>query len=191
MKIHCDVFEDIKPLVEDGVASEETVKLYKEHLEECPACREKNRELNNDSDLWDKNTGNDFTGIEISPDTDRRIVSTIQKKLKLFYSFLIISGIAFGVISVAKEDMSILYNFIFLPIVGGLGYLLFEKKWYRLPLIVLGVLFAIAFVKYLFISGSGIGTAFISALWFGGIAALLTFIGGAIVFLLNYGFRSK
>lgn len=39
MKITCDVFYDLMPLVKDGVASEQSCELLKEHRKECENCR--------------------------------------------------------------------------------------------------------------------------------------------------------
>lgn len=37
-KLKCEVIRDLMPLVADGVASEESTKLVRAHLEDCPEC---------------------------------------------------------------------------------------------------------------------------------------------------------
>ena len=39
MKTDCDVIRDLMPLAAEGIASEKSLALVREHLEECPACR--------------------------------------------------------------------------------------------------------------------------------------------------------
>ena len=39
MKLSCEVVRDLLPLYYDQVCSEESVRLVKEHLEECSACQ--------------------------------------------------------------------------------------------------------------------------------------------------------
>ncbi len=39
-EINCNIIRDLLPLYEDGVVSEDTAQLVREHLEGCPACRE-------------------------------------------------------------------------------------------------------------------------------------------------------
>lgn len=40
MKYDCDLVKDLLPLYQDGVCSETSTKIVKEHLEECTGCRE-------------------------------------------------------------------------------------------------------------------------------------------------------
>ena len=39
MNWKCEIVTDLAPMYHDGVASEASKKLVKEHLRECPACR--------------------------------------------------------------------------------------------------------------------------------------------------------
>jgi predicted anti-sigma-YlaC factor YlaD len=39
MKISCEVFDDLMPLVKDGIASEQSNELLKEHMKECEKCK--------------------------------------------------------------------------------------------------------------------------------------------------------
>lgn len=42
---NCDVIRDLLPLYEDNAVSEETAKLVREHLKDCPDCREELRKM--------------------------------------------------------------------------------------------------------------------------------------------------
>lgn len=45
MKLNCNLVKDILPLVVEGLASEDTVKLINSHIESCPQCKEEYLEL--------------------------------------------------------------------------------------------------------------------------------------------------
>lgn len=45
MKINCNVIRDLLPLYEDGAVSKETAELVREHLKDCPDCREELRKM--------------------------------------------------------------------------------------------------------------------------------------------------
>lgn len=59
---NCDVIRDLLPLYEDNAVSEETAKLVREHLKDCPDCREELRKMRapislppeEDEELWKK-----------------------------------------------------------------------------------------------------------------------------------------
>lgn len=62
MKISCNVIRDLLPLYEDGAVSEDTAELVREHLKDCPDCREELRKLRTpisvppeeDGELWER-----------------------------------------------------------------------------------------------------------------------------------------
>lgn len=61
-EIDCNVIQDLLPLYEDNVASQETQELIREHLKDCPVCREQLRKMRTpvslppeeDKELWKK-----------------------------------------------------------------------------------------------------------------------------------------
>ena len=57
---NCDVIRDLLPLYEDNVVSEETAQMVREHLKDCPACREELRKMR--------------TPISLPPDEDEDAV---------------------------------------------------------------------------------------------------------------------
>lgn len=44
-EVGCGVIRDLLPLYEDGAASEETTQLVREHIKDCPSCREELRKM--------------------------------------------------------------------------------------------------------------------------------------------------
>ena len=49
MKITCNIIQDMLPLYVDDVLSEDSRKMVEEHLKDCEACREKRRNMEEDS----------------------------------------------------------------------------------------------------------------------------------------------
>lgn len=61
-EVSCEVIRDLLPLYEDGAASGESQALVREHLKDCPACREELRKLRapitlppeDEKELWER-----------------------------------------------------------------------------------------------------------------------------------------
>lgn len=61
-EVSCEVIRDLLPLYEDGAASGESQTLVREHLKDCPACREELRKLRtpitlppeDEKELWER-----------------------------------------------------------------------------------------------------------------------------------------
>lgn len=61
-EVGCGVIRDLLPLYEDGAASEETTQLVREHIKDCPSCREELRKMRipvsmpaeEDGELWER-----------------------------------------------------------------------------------------------------------------------------------------
>ena len=49
MMITCNIIQDMLPLYVDDVLSEDSRKMVEEHLKDCEACREKRRNMEEDS----------------------------------------------------------------------------------------------------------------------------------------------
>lgn len=81
MNISCDVILDLIPLVKDNVASEDSIKLVTEHLKGCERCK--------------LEFGVHTLPIQAEFD-DKRVVSSIKKKLFLAMSALLLIGAFIG-----------------------------------------------------------------------------------------------
>lgn len=46
MKLSCNTIGDMLPLVVEGLASEDTIKLVKDHIKDCPKCKVEYEEIN-------------------------------------------------------------------------------------------------------------------------------------------------
>lgn len=63
---NCDVIRDLLPLYEDGAVSEETAKLVRKHLADCPDCRAELRKMR--------------TPISLPPDEDEKAVKRFLER---------------------------------------------------------------------------------------------------------------
>ena len=167
-KISCDVCMDLIPLAQDGVASEDSVLLVKEHIASCPHCRA----------LYEECPPVEADHV--------RINTKIKAKLRSFFAFLILIGIFFGISLLTLEGF--FYMLLFLPFLGGCSYVVFRwKALWKMPLL-LGILLLVA---------QGISMMQGNEVYLLGIAvwllvnSLMTDIGTLIVGLLHFAFRKE
>ena len=167
-KIPCDICMDLIPLVQDGVASNASALAVKEHIALCPQCRA----------LYEERP-------PVEADHSR-INTKIKAKLRIFFAFLILIGVFFGISLLVREGF--FYMLLFLPLLGGCSYVVFRwKALWKMP-ILLGVLLLIA---------HGISMIQGEEVYFLGIAfwlivnSLMTDIGTLIVGLVHFAFRRE
>lgn len=116
--ITCEICMDLMPLVEDGVASNDSVIAVKNHIENCPQCREI------------------FNGEIPKSSNSHEIVSKLQKKIQLSSVMVLMFGVFWGLSLTASNGM--FYNILIMPIIGGIGYYIFHwKSLYNIPLLLL------------------------------------------------------
>ncbi len=114
--ITCEICMDLMPLVEDGVASEESIIAVRNHIEKCPSCREL------------------FSGEIPKSSKSNEIASKIKKKAELFSTMVLMFGIFFGLSLTASNEM--FYNALIMPIIGSIGYYIFRwKSLYNIPIL--------------------------------------------------------
>ena len=103
---NCDVIRDLLPLYEDNVVSEETAQMVREHLKDCPECREELRKMR--------------TPISLPPDEDEEAVkrflehrAEIRKKQNVKIAWflavvgsIISAGYSIGAISLLSRVFS-------------------------------------------------------------------------------------
>lgn len=120
-KISCDICIDLIPLVKDNISSEDSYNAVIGHISQCEKCNKF------------------FDGIdEISIDhenikvNDQKIISEIKNQITSIAMVMIILGSFIGVGISESEWM--FYNIILMPIIGGVGYFIFNKKAYIMPI---------------------------------------------------------
>ena len=107
-KITCDICMDLMPLVQDNVASEDSVNAVKQHLETCPECRAM------------------FEGEIPSHSDKNEIIKKVQRKIHTFLIMVLMFGTFFGLSLTATSEQFL--NVLIMPILGGIGYFVFRWK---------------------------------------------------------------
>lgn len=117
-EITCDLCMDLIPLVQDGIASEDSRKAVEYHIETCGSCRA----------LYD--------GKMVLSAESSGVFRKVQRKMRMFSLGLMLFGSFFGLGLTAGSDM--FYNSLIMPVVGALGFFMFRwKAVYGVPLLLL------------------------------------------------------
>ena len=77
-KISCDMCIDLMPLVQDGVASEDSRNAVLQHLQECPDCRAL------------------YEGEIPTPSNTKEILGKVKRRAQLFSAMVMMFGIFYG-----------------------------------------------------------------------------------------------
>ena len=99
---------DQMPLVQDGVASEDSRNAVLQHLQECSDCRAL------------------YEGEIPMPSNTKEILGKVKRRAQLFSAMVMMFGIFYGLMLTAGNG--IFMNVIIMPIIGGIGYYLFRWK---------------------------------------------------------------
>ena len=176
-KISCAVCRDLLPLVQDGVASEESAALVRRHLEGCPACRGLAGE------------GNGRKG-EAEPTAAGGAGVFDRVRVTLSMRALALVAVGTAAAFLLRWDETFAYNLILMPAVGAVLYAAAGKKWYLGPcwLGALGALWQL--VMLLTRERAPLGDALGPALLMGAAYLLLCLLGGGIAALLRCAFTS-
>ena len=108
IKITCDICMDLMPLVQDNVASADSIAIVKQHLETCSECRAM------------------FEGQMPAPSDGNQIIKKTQRKIHTFLSMVLMFGVFFGLSLTATSEL--FFNSLIMPILGCIGYYLFQWK---------------------------------------------------------------
>lgn len=171
-KIECEICMDLIPLVKDGIASEESYKAVEAHVKECETCR--------------KLYGENQEPAQITTD-ENHAWKQIQKKWIGFFFALLCVGIVFGVSLTNQAEM--FYNSLIMPIAGGCGYLIFQKRAvYKVPILLLILYAAMNVLQSL----RGVESLdFYSILMWVAIYSIFAIFGVGIAGLFHYARQTK
>lgn len=168
--ISCDICMDLIPLVQDGIAADDSQKAVEEHVANCENCRA----------VYGNN--------KITLTTDVSVVfRKVQRQIQTFTIVLMMLGMFFGVSFTASEQM--FYNCIIMPIIGALGYMLLRwKAVYKIPILLIlshGVINLLNALRQ--IEGLDIYSLFMWTF----IYSIFVWIGIVIAWLLHYAFKKE
>ena len=107
--IGCEICKDLLPLVEDGVASEESCAAVQAHLERCPACRALAK------------------GAVPPPAPDgKALLRRVRRTLRGLTLVILLAGVLFGV--GLSSSMNMFYNSLIMPAMGAAAYYVWRWK---------------------------------------------------------------
>lgn len=167
-QITCDVCMDLLPLVQDGVASSDSVLAVQEHIASCPQCRA----------LYENRppTEADHSALAVK----------IKNKLRTFFAFLTFVGMFFGISLLVNHD--VFYIILIMPIIGACSYPgCHWKALWKSPLL-LSALFLVAHLISA-LQGADFNLPGI-VLWVG-VITVFTDVGVLIAGLLHFACRKE
>ncbi|HAS74084.1 MAG TPA: hypothetical protein DCS67_08060 [Clostridiales bacterium UBA8960] len=173
MNINCGVILDLIPLVKDGVASHESTLLVNEHVLGCESC---------------KAEFETFKSIQMDeqPLRDRKIIFDIKRSIYITQVVILTLGAIFGI--ALSSSMGMFYNFIIMPVIGGVACMSFKEKWIFAPAIIL--ILTYLWQTVLGIAEYGIsGTSLTMGLYYSVVYAVLVVFGAIIAMLLRFAFE--
>lgn len=175
MKISCNVIFDLIPLVKDGVASDDSTIIVNEHIKSCESCKAEFESF-------------DITKTELASIKDEKIIFDIKRSIFLTQLIILMAGAIIGV--ALSNSMGMFYNFIIMPIIGGVSVASFKRKWHLAPI-------AIFILTYLWQTIVGIVSdgfswnALYNGLYYSILYAILVLLGVIIVMLLKFTFKKE
>lgn len=115
-EISCEICMDLIPLVQDGIASEDSKKAVERHIESCESCKK----LCSGESAPQMNVGKAF--------------GKVKRQAQIFFAMIMMFGMFFGVSLTAGVDM--FYNSLIMPAIGVVGYIIFRfKAVYLVPIL--------------------------------------------------------
>lgn len=105
MKLSCDTIQDMLPLVAEDIASEDTVKLVNEHIEDCEECKQ---EYDNIKEAEDNFTKKEKIGPMPLKSIKRKLI--IRNVYFMVLTALIVSLIALVGVDKATKPIPLSYN---------------------------------------------------------------------------------
>lgn len=169
VEITCDMCMDLMPLVQDGVASADSIAAVEQHMKTCPECRSV------------------FEGRIPPPSDSGQLMKKIRRKARIFMGMVLMFGVFFGLSLTTGSELFL--NCVIMPVIGSIGYYLFRwKALYMTP----GVLFVTHVITNTF--GLLRGTEHLdpaSLLIWSGMYSIFAVIGVLIAGLLHFAFRKE
>ncbi len=169
--ISCDVCLDLIPLVKDGAASKDSITLVEDHIKSCEKCK------------------SCYTCQPEYTINDKKNIKSIKKTIYFFSIVILIAGCLLG--SALSNSINVFYNFMIMPSLGVLSYIILNKKSFIFPP-------CIFFLSYIWnmaesiISYKDFNLSYLtSPLFYSIIYLVLSALGIIIAMLLKFAFRKE
>ncbi len=171
-KITCDICCDLIPLVNDGIASEDSKQAVLAHVSDCASCKA-------------------LLAEQLTADIDmERVIGKVQKRLRLILLLLIALGVVFG-ISIAPGEF-MFYNVLIMPIIGAVSYVVLKNHYYvSILLVFISVYFRFLYDSIGYAFMGQFANAFVAPLWWALIYTGFVAVGALIALLVHFGFRKE
>ncbi len=180
MNLPCEVILDLIPLCKDGVASTESSRLVEEHIATCKSCLQEYQWVEN-------NKIDDIPMLE-----EKQFLKKLRRNTFKLQGVLLMGGAILGVSMTFSSN--VFYNFLLMPIVGILAYLVFGKEFYIGP----SIIFVLSIISNIIygVLGERLGltalaAAFTSWIIYSFIYAFLVLLGYCIAWLMHYAFGKE
>ena len=176
MKPTCDIIQDLLPLVQDGVASEDSIRLVESHIKDCKMCKGLTGEMidapiRNQPQLEDEN-----------------IIKKMKRSILFSQIAMLIIG---GVVGVAfTNSIEMFYNLMIMPLIGGISYFVWKKKSYWTLIAIFSLSVVVQYLIGAFTIQSepfGIDSILVYSM----IYTVLVAVGIVIGMLLKYAFKKE
>jgi len=173
LNINCNVILDLIPLVKDGVASNESTLFVNEHVKQCATCK---TELDA------------FEAIKIESLIlkDQKIIFDIKRSVYISQIVILAIGAILGI--TLSSSMGMFYNFIIMPIIGGISFIVFKRKWIVAALAIFVVTYLWQTVLVMAENGLSL-TGLTVGLYYSAVYAFLVVLGTVIARLLRFAFE--
>lgn len=175
MNISCDMIFDLIPLVKDGIASDDSIKIVHDHIKSCDHCKAEFETF----ETIDMGS----TSIE-----DEKLIRTIKRSIFMTQFIILIAGAIIGV--ALSNSMDMFYNLLIMPIIGGVSLIALKKKWYLTPIGIF-VLTYIWQTVIVIVSDGFYWSDLCIGLYYSIIYAALVGLGTVIVMLIKFAFKRE
>ena len=131
---NCNIVQDLLPLYEEELLSEESVAFVNEHLDTCESCKKKWSTMQKFT-IEKGNSSSNAQKAEV------RSLKKLQDKLingrvRLISLLIMMGSIVLGLSLTNANGMEYFFNALIMPFIGVLGYVVFRwKAIYMTPLI--------------------------------------------------------
>ena len=169
IQITCEICMDLIPLVQDGVAAEDSVFAVEQHIKNCPQCRA----------IWE--------GQIPHPADSGRLLEKFQYRTRVFMWMVLMFGVFFGLSLTASSGLFL--NSLIMPVIGSIGYFLFRWKSLYLTPCLLFATHLVTNVLGIFQDTEHLDLA--SLLLWSALYAVFAVIGTVIAGLLHIVFRKE
>lgn len=162
-EISCEVCRDLIPLVNDGVASGESVEAVLQHCEHCRECAAfLHQEIREDNHVFERK---------------------LNRSVNLYTAIVMMAVMMYGICLTGGNNM--LMNAVIMPVCGILGFIVFGwKSVYKTPVIIL-----IFTSIHLLTAADHDGIAEVVMMVF--LYSIFALIGMVIAALLKYAFQKE